>query len=224
MKRLYFIFFSLGLFFCFWVGNYFLAGNLEKDIQKIKEASFPRAFRCVLDSFPRMLVIQVSPQVFVAYDTENCLYRLSWIAKNPEKAVKLTGAVYDGKHGPQPLRKGIPLFINEEQEFFSPKTKMHYLGYIDDGFKKPIRIRFALIDTKTKKTRAILESSLEISQQKSVSYLRQKIKAVSLKRKEKVYFIPSSTIQWQKSNGQVAKKTYLANKKEIEFQIPLPIQ
>lgn len=61
----------------------------------------PWVFRCVLDNNPRMLVINLGQNWWMAFDTVTCsIYKL-W-----QGEIELTGAVYDTKHGPQPKAKG----------------------------------------------------------------------------------------------------------------------
>jgi cytochrome c len=59
------------------------------------------AFRSVLDGTPRMLTLALHSDLYVAYDTYHC-----GLAKVWKEGVLKLGAVYNQKHGPQPLTVG----------------------------------------------------------------------------------------------------------------------
>lgn len=59
------------------------------------------AFRSVLDTKPRVLTLALHADLWVAYDAVNGALFKVW-----KDGVKLTGPVFDQKHGPQPLTKG----------------------------------------------------------------------------------------------------------------------
>ncbi len=64
----------------------------------------PWVFRCVLDNQPRIVVIALHDDFYVAYDTTDCSFAKAWRGD-----VKFDGAVYTTVHGPQPTSEGIDL-------------------------------------------------------------------------------------------------------------------
>lgn len=69
----------------------------------------PWVFRCVLDGNPRIVVIALHEDLWLAYDAESCSLRQVW-----SDGVKFDGAVYTTVHGPQPTSKGEPDFTGSE--------------------------------------------------------------------------------------------------------------
>ena len=216
------IFFILGILgFLFWQIPKF-TGNLKSDIEKIQQISPLRVFRCVLNGYPRTLVIQLNSQIFAAYDTEKCFYRLIWKAKEPDKGVHFTGAVYNEEHGPQPQTLGSPLILNEKAEFSARGAKLRFLSYVDKGNKSPIIIRFELREKETEKRIALIESSLQIIQKKSQSYLKNTLNLVYLRKGSRVSISPSA-FQWQFSSGKTPSNWEWKKRRKIELFTPLPI-
>jgi cytochrome c len=71
----------------------------------------PFAFRAVLDEKPRMLVLALRPDFWVAYDAERAALYKVW-----QGGVHFTGAVYDWQHGPQPTSQGRAWLVSPWQE------------------------------------------------------------------------------------------------------------
>ena len=71
----------------------------------------PFAFRAVLDEKPRMLVLALRPDFWVAYDAERAALYKVW-----EGGVHFTGAVYDWLHGPQPTSQGRAWLVSPWEE------------------------------------------------------------------------------------------------------------
>ena len=71
----------------------------------------PFVFRAVLDEKPRMLVLALAPDFWVAYDAERAALYKVW-----EGGVNFTGAVYDWQHGPQPTSRGRAWLVSPWQE------------------------------------------------------------------------------------------------------------
>lgn len=69
----------------------------------------PWVFRCVLDGNPRMAVIALHEDLWLAYDADSCSLRQVW-----SDGVKFDGAVYTTVHGPQPTSKGEPDFAGPD--------------------------------------------------------------------------------------------------------------
>lgn len=61
----------------------------------------PFVFRCVLDGNPRMVVIALHEELWLAYDAASCGLRQVW-----RDGVNFDGAVYTTVHGPQPTSRG----------------------------------------------------------------------------------------------------------------------
>ena len=71
----------------------------------------PFAFRAVLDERPRMLVLALRPDFWVAYDAERAALYKVW-----QGGVRFTGAVYDWMHGPQPTSQGRAWLVSPWEE------------------------------------------------------------------------------------------------------------
>jgi hypothetical protein len=71
----------------------------------------PFVFRAVLDERPRMLVLALRPDFWVAYDAERAALYKVW-----EGGVHFTGAVYDWLHGPQPTSQGRAFWVSPWEE------------------------------------------------------------------------------------------------------------
>ncbi len=71
----------------------------------------PFVFRAVLDERPRMLVLALRPDFWVAYDAERAALYKVW-----EGGVNFTGAVYDWLHGPQPTSQGRAFSVSPWEE------------------------------------------------------------------------------------------------------------
>lgn len=107
-----------------------------------------KAFRCVLDGHSRVLVVNLGPNVSLAYDTENALLWKAWKPADPMEPVTLTGAAYDGKHGPQPLSNGVPYFTDPEKQFAlkGAEGTVQYLGHLVDPDSEAIILRWSFED------------------------------------------------------------------------------
>lgn len=69
------------------------------------------AFRCVLDTKPRVLVLALAPNVWVAYDTPNGHLWKVWSG-----GIKFDGTIYTTKHGPQPTTRGDMLQDDDNKD------------------------------------------------------------------------------------------------------------
>jgi len=74
-------------------------------------AAQPRVFRCTLDGNPRTVVVELGPDLWMAFDADRCQVRKVWRGD-----VVLTGTVYDTKHGPQPKSRGDVLWDEPPRE------------------------------------------------------------------------------------------------------------
>jgi hypothetical protein len=67
----------------------------------VARARDPWVFRCVLDHKPRMVVLALSDDMWVAYDAATCALYKAW-----KGGVNFDGPVYTTVHGPQPTTVG----------------------------------------------------------------------------------------------------------------------
>ena len=89
--------------------------------------------RSVLDKRARIIDVDLNKDLYVAYDGNNCGIFKIW-----KGGVNFSGAVWDSKHGPQPVSLGKPFTegILDEQIWFLQKagldvpTKVNFKGYI----------------------------------------------------------------------------------------------
>ncbi|MGB1261067.1 MAG: hypothetical protein ACPG6P_13565 [Akkermansiaceae bacterium] len=116
------------------LSSFVSAEGLADDVKKIQQQGSPKVLRCVLNKRPRCLAIQLSADLAVAYDTWRGGLIAAWKPSDPKKPFKLDGAVFTGRHGPQPTMNGQTYFFSKEeakqQYSFSDETAtMHYLGH-----------------------------------------------------------------------------------------------
>ncbi|MDP4845764.1 MAG: hypothetical protein NWR51_00745 [Akkermansiaceae bacterium] len=88
-------------------------------------------FRTVLDERPRVIVVRLGVEHAVAFDCENGILWKAWQAPSGQLPVKLEGAVYDGKHGPQPTSQGNYILTDEKPQLScaDPTATLQYLGH-----------------------------------------------------------------------------------------------
>ena len=109
------------------------------------------AFRSVLDGTPRMLTLALHQDLYVAYDTYNC-----GLAKVWKEGVLKVGAVYNQKHGPQPVTVGgkyLDYPVSESAFWVQAETstgtgpkraKVRFKGYRFTGGKVALRYEVQL--------------------------------------------------------------------------------
>lgn len=106
-------------------------------------------FRCVLDERPRMLVILLGEKQdqALAFHTESGTLWKAWKAEEGKPAVLLVGALYTGKHGPQPESQGKLLFTDEKPQLScsDPEASLQYLGHLV-GKDGAVSVRWAFQD------------------------------------------------------------------------------
>jgi len=76
----------------------------------------PNVFRCVLDKKTRVLAVKLNDTTAIAYDTGKCHMIKIWQDKEG-KLINLTGPVFNGQHGKQPLSIGETL-VSEKATIF----------------------------------------------------------------------------------------------------------
>lgn len=67
----------------------------------VPDSPLPRVFRSVLDGKPRIVTVQLAPDLWIGFDAQNAGLSKAWSG-----GVRFVGAVYTTVHGPQPLSKG----------------------------------------------------------------------------------------------------------------------
>ena len=88
-----------------------------------------KVFRCNLDDRDRVLVFE-KDQIACAYDTNTGEFWKVWKAKGSSKLINFSGAVYDGRHGPQPKSLGKILWQNTAGLHWKMKEKLaQYYSY-----------------------------------------------------------------------------------------------
>lgn len=105
-NRLLFILLLLGL-----AALWYFAGRRDRRYEKIAERpNDPWVFRSVLDKQPRMITFALNDNLWVAYSTDSCALYKAWSG-----GVDFTGAVYNMRHGPQPMSMGASWFENKHR-------------------------------------------------------------------------------------------------------------
>ena len=89
---------------------YFASKNHASDPQQDRPND-PWVFRSVLDKKPRMITFALNDQLWAAYSTDSCALYKVWSGN-----VDFTGAVYNMRHGPQPISVGNSWFENKFQQ------------------------------------------------------------------------------------------------------------
>jgi cytochrome c len=110
----------------------------------------PWVFRCVLDERPRVVVIALHEDLYVAYDTTDCSLYKAW-----QGDVKFDGAVYTTVHGPQPTSRGVDYIVKHDEKPWllrrAGKAQEHpapqWLGYRFIGGQVHLRYRVTFDDT-----------------------------------------------------------------------------
>jgi hypothetical protein len=109
----------------------------------------PWVFRCVLDTRPRIIVIALHKDLYVAYDTTDCSLYKAW-----QGDVKFDGAVYTTVHGPQPTSRGVDCIVETDDKPWllrrggkpNDNPTPRWLGYRFIGGQVHMRYRFNFDD------------------------------------------------------------------------------
>ena len=86
------------------------AAAAQNSTTKPERPRDPWVFRCVLDNRPRIVVLALHKDLYVAYDTTDCSLYKAWRGD-----VKFDGAVYTTVHGPQPTSQGVDYLSKTEE-------------------------------------------------------------------------------------------------------------
>lgn len=160
-------------------------------------------FRCVLDGRSRCLIYNLSPKLSIAWDTENALLWRAWVPRDPKLPVKLQGAAYDGRHGPQPVHDG-KLIVDSDTPQFTTESESglitRYLGHKYTGKDRKLELSWNLLDKSSSKKVATVTQSIELSGDQ----LTLSITCVS--PEGTVNFNPPPGLKWNQSNNEIALK------------------
>lgn len=115
---------------------YFASKSTEEGVE-IPRPNDPWVFRSVLDRQPRMITFALNDQLWAAYSTDSCSLYKVWAG-----STDFTGAVYNMRHGPQPMSVGAAWFVNAHRQPWSvtlgsktetPRTDYKGHRYTEDG-------------------------------------------------------------------------------------------
>lgn len=140
----------------------------------------PWVFRCVLDQRPRMVVIALHENLWVAYDATTCSLYKAW-----KGDVKFQGAVYDHVHGPQPVVRGQPMVDEIAEPWIVRRNgndiecEFHWKGY---------RIQHDQV-TLLYQIQLEVESSIDVEEQ--VEAVAADAKTISLQRQFTTANVPT---------------------------------
>ncbi len=81
------------------------------------------AFRSTLDNKSRMLTLRQPDDIKLAYDVETGNLHQAW-----QGTVHFTGAVFDTRHGPQPVSEGA-LYLTQDAHWRTEGASVRYLGH-----------------------------------------------------------------------------------------------
>ena len=104
-KRTLFLLFIAGL-----LGLWFVASR-KKHSASIPRPNDPWVFRSVIDKQPRMITFALNNNLWVSYSTDSCSLYKAWPG-----GVDFTGAVYNMRHGPQPMSIGAAWLENKYRQ------------------------------------------------------------------------------------------------------------
>lgn len=89
-------------------GLWFWANRQHRAPAQYDRPNDPWVFRSVLDLTPRMITFALDDNLWLAYSTDSCAVYKAWAG-----SVAFEGAVYNMRHGPQPLSVGNAWFENK---------------------------------------------------------------------------------------------------------------
>jgi cytochrome c len=95
------------------LGIWYFASK-SKSSQYSERPNDPWVFRSVLDKQPRMITFALSDKLWVSYSTDSCALYKAWSG-----STDFSGAVYNMRHGPQPMSVGRAWFENKYQQPWS---------------------------------------------------------------------------------------------------------
>ena len=117
-------------------GLWFFASRCSRSEPQIRPND-PWVFRSVLDKQPRMITFALDNDLWVSYSTDSCSLYKAWAG-----GVDFTGAVYNMRHGPQPMSIGAAWLENKYRQPWqvtvggkteAPRTDYKGHRYTKDG-------------------------------------------------------------------------------------------
>lgn len=118
-------------------GVWYFAAKSTSPTIPIARPNDPWVFRSVLDKQPRMITFALNDKLWASYSTDSCSLYKVWAG-----STDFTGAVYNMRHGPQPMSIGAAWFENAHRQPWSvlfngkpesPRTDYKGHRYTKDG-------------------------------------------------------------------------------------------
>ena len=119
------------------LGIWYFASRSEQPHVAVVRPNDPWVFRSVMDKQPRMITFALNDKLWASYSTDSCsLYKI-WSG-----STDFTGAVYNMRHGPQPMSVGMawfenthksPWVVNKDGKNEVPRTDYKGHRYTRDG-------------------------------------------------------------------------------------------
>ena len=117
------------------LGIWYFASKSSGSIQYSNRPNDPWVFRSVLDKQPRMITFALNDNLWVSYSTDSCSLYKAWGG-----STDFTGAVYNMRHGPQPMSIGASWFENKHRQpwqvTFGGKTEQPRTDYKGHRYTK----------------------------------------------------------------------------------------
>ncbi|MCC7466297.1 MAG: DUF1080 domain-containing protein [Saprospiraceae bacterium] len=95
------------LLIAFLLGIWYMATYSDSSETTSIRPNDPWVFRSVMDRQPRMITFALNDQLWASYSTDSCALYKVWSG-----STDFTGAVYNMRHGPQPMSVGMAWFEN----------------------------------------------------------------------------------------------------------------
>jgi cytochrome c len=90
------------------LGIWYVASRAGHSESAANRPNDPWVFRSVLDKKPRMVTFALNDKLWVSYSTDSCSLYKAWSG-----STDFSGAVYNMRHGPQPMSVGASWFENK---------------------------------------------------------------------------------------------------------------
>lgn len=119
------------------LGVWYFACTSGDSSAQVARPNDPWVFRSVLDKQPRMITFALNDQMWASYSTDSCSLYKVWAG-----STDFSGAVYNMRHGPQPMSVGAAWFENAQRQPWSvtlggktesPRTDYKGHRYTKDG-------------------------------------------------------------------------------------------
>jgi cytochrome c len=90
---------------------WYFAGRRSQSTNASERPNDPWVFRSVMDKQARMVTFALHDRLWVSYSTDSCSLYKAWSG-----SVDFSGAVYNMRHGPQPMSIGAAWFENKHRQ------------------------------------------------------------------------------------------------------------